>query len=67
VFAFTNMFHFFTYKLARLSAGRHTFTRILVRAFDGILFWHNKDVSPLITSLDVQHHVQRLHSVDPDG
>jgi hypothetical protein len=51
------MFHFFAHKLARLCAGRLTFTSVLVRAFDCVLFWHNKDVSPLIWHLDVQDRI----------
>jgi hypothetical protein len=57
VLAFSNMFHFFAHKLARLRAGRLTFTSVLVRAFDCVLFWHNKDVSPLIWHLDVQDRI----------
>jgi hypothetical protein len=49
------MFHFFPYKLARLRAGRFALTRILARASDGVLFWHNKDVSPLPRSLEVKN------------
>ncbi len=48
------MFHFFAHKFARLRAGRFALTRILARAFDGIFFWHNKDVSPLVRGLDVK-------------
>jgi hypothetical protein len=54
VFAFSNVFHFFAHKLARLCAGRFALTRILSRAFDGVLFWHNKDVSPLAKGLAVK-------------
>jgi hypothetical protein len=50
------MFHFFPYKLARLRAGRFALTRILARAFDGVLFWHNKNVSLLTSDLDVKNH-----------
>jgi hypothetical protein len=49
------MFHFFPHKLARLRAGRFALTRILARAFDGVLFWHSKDVSPLTRGLDVKN------------
>jgi hypothetical protein len=49
------MFHFFPYKLARLRAGRFALSRILARAFDDVLFWHNKDVSPLTRGLDVKN------------
>jgi len=59
MFAFSNMFHFFAHKLARLRAGRFALTRILARAFDGVLFWHNKDVSPLTTGLDVKNPTGR--------
>ena len=42
VFAFPNVFHFFTHKLASLSTGRLAFALVLARAFNYIFFWHNK-------------------------
>src|SRR5262249_4695759 len=42
VFAFPNVFHFFTHKLASLGAGRLAFALIFTRAFNYIFFWHNK-------------------------
>jgi hypothetical protein len=56
VFALSDVFHFFAHKLARLRAGRFAFTRILARTFDGVIFWHNRDVSPLARGLDVRIH-----------
>lgn len=44
VFAFPNVLHFFTHKLASLSAGRLPFALIFARAFNYIFFWHNKRV-----------------------
>jgi hypothetical protein len=48
-----NVFHFFAHKLACLSAGRFAFAFIFARSFDCFFFWHNKMVSPLDASLDV--------------
>ena len=55
MFAFPNVLHLFPHKLARLRAGRLTFTRIFARPLDRILFWHNKGVTLLITDLDVKN------------
>lgn len=53
MFPFPNVFHFFAYKLARLSRRRLAFALIFPRAFNWFFFWHNKRISPLITRLDV--------------
>jgi hypothetical protein len=54
VFAFPNVLHFFTHKLASLSAGRLAFALVLARVFNYFFFWHNKMVSPLTSLLDVK-------------
>src|SRR5207244_12771319 len=59
MFAFSNVFHFFVHKLARLSAGRFAFTLVFVRSFNCFFFWHNRMVSPLVTCLDVDDYVGR--------
>lgn len=59
MFAFPNVFHFFAHKLARLSAGRFTFTLVFVGSFNCFFFWHNKMVSPLVICLDVEDCVGR--------
>ena len=53
MFAFPNMFHFFTHKFARLGGRRQTFAFVFSRPFDWFFFWHNKIVSPLTAHLDV--------------
>jgi hypothetical protein len=42
MFAFANMFHFFTHKLARLSGRRFALPFVLARSFDSVFFWHTK-------------------------
>ena len=53
MFAFPNVVHFFTHKLACLSRRRFAFALVVSRAFQCFFFWHIKSVSPLTTSLDV--------------
>jgi len=62
MFAFPNMFHFFTHKLASLGAGGFAFTLVLVRSFDCFFFWHNKMVTPLTVRLDVNNYRKALAS-----
>ena len=54
--AFPNVFHFFAHELAGLSAGRFSFTLGFARSFNCFFFWHNKMVSPLVMSLDVNNN-----------
>ena len=58
MFAFPDVVHFFTDKLARLSRRRFAFAFVFSCAFQCFLFWHIKNVSPLATSLDVEDRVE---------
>jgi hypothetical protein len=53
VFTFANVFHFFAYELAGLSAGRFAFALVFARALNCFFFRHNKMVSPVAVGLDV--------------
>jgi hypothetical protein len=53
VFAFSNVFHFFAHKLARLSGRRFAFTLVFARTSNWFFLWHNKMISPLASRLDV--------------
>jgi hypothetical protein len=62
VLAFSNVFHFFAYKLTRLSRRGLAFALVFARAFNCFFFWHIKNVSPLAAPLDVHdfHTCERL-------
>jgi hypothetical protein len=62
VFAFPNVFHFFAYKFAGLSAGRFAFALVFARAFNCFFFWHNKMVSPVAVGLDVAKYREAFAS-----
>src|SRR6266480_2987405 len=62
MFAFPNMFHFFTHEFAGLGRRRLGFALIFARPFDWFFFWHTKNVSPLAARLDVM----KGHRPSPD-
>ena len=62
MFAFPNMFHFFTHEFPGLGGRRLAFALIFARPFDWFFFWHTKSVSPLAARLDVANG----HRPSPD-
>jgi hypothetical protein len=48
MFTFSDVFHFLTHKLARLSGRRFAFAFIFTRPFGCVFFWHSNVDSPLL-------------------